>query len=73
MYLILARKIKEMAMQSLIQTQNRLSYGIKEAAESLGVSVSFLRLEITRKHLRPTRLGRRLVITAEELRRYLSQ
>jgi hypothetical protein len=62
-----------MASQSLMEAQTRLAYGLKQAAVSLDVSVSFLRLEIARGRLRPSRLSRRLVITDEELRRYLAQ
>jgi excisionase family DNA binding protein len=52
----------------------KLAFRLKEAADLLAVSASFLRLEIARGHLHPTRLGgRRLVITRDELRRYLTR
>jgi len=51
----------------------RLAYGLSEVAESLGLSVPFLRLEIRRGKLRPSRLGRRVVVTSAEVQRYLAQ
>lgn len=47
--------------------------GLRNLAEQLGVSVGFLRLEISRGRLLPTRLGRRVVVTADEARRYLAK
>ena len=53
---------------------NRKAFSFKDAAEVLGgVSVGFLRLESLRGNLRVTRLGRRVLITAEELDRYLAE
>jgi hypothetical protein len=46
--------------------------GLQKLAPELGVSVGFLRLEISRGRLLPTRLGRRVVVTADEVRRYLA-
>jgi excisionase family DNA binding protein len=52
----------------------RKAFSLKEAAEALGgVSVGFLRLESLRGHLHVTRLGRRVLITAQELDRYLAE
>jgi excisionase family DNA binding protein len=52
----------------------RKAFSIKEAAEILGgVSVGFLRLESLRGRLQVTRLGRRVLITAQELDRYLAE
>jgi excisionase family DNA binding protein len=52
----------------------RRAFNLKEAAEALGgVSIGFLRLESQRGHLQVTRLGRRVLITAEELDRYLAE
>jgi excisionase family DNA binding protein len=50
----------------------KAAHGVKEAASLLGVSPGFIRLEIQRKRITPARVGRRVLITAEELRRYLS-
>jgi excisionase family DNA binding protein len=52
--------------------KNRLAFSLAESAKQLGVSVGFLRLEIGRKRLRPTRLGRRVLIRNQELMRYLA-
>ena len=54
-----------------ITSRNRLALGLRDAAESVGVSVPFMRLEIKRGRLRASRLGRRLVVTTTELQRYL--
>lgn len=51
---------------------DRLAFGLAELARQLGVSIGFLRLEIGRGNLKPTRLGRRVLISAEEAKRYLA-
>ena len=51
----------------------RLAVGLPRAARILDVSRSFLALEVGRRRLRVRRLGRRLVVTVEELRRYLDE
>ena len=53
------------------RTPARLAWSLNECAAALGVSVPFLRLEIARKRLRPTRLGRRVLVTRAELERYI--
>ncbi len=50
----------------------RIAFSISESAQILGVSPGFIRLEIARGHVSPTRLGRRVLITREELKRYLT-
>ncbi len=50
----------------------RISYSIEEAAQMLGVSRSFIRLEIGRKNLMVKRLGRRVIILKSEIQRYLA-
>ena len=42
-------------------------------APLIGVSQSFLRLEINRRRLRPTRLGKRVQISRPEIHRYLRE
>jgi hypothetical protein len=50
-----------------------LAHDLKDSARLLGnVSPSFLRLEMARGRLRGSKLGRRLVISHEELTRYLA-
>jgi excisionase family DNA binding protein len=44
---------------------------IAAVAEALNVSQPFVRLEIARGKIRVCRLGRRVLITPNELRRYL--
>ena len=51
--------------------EQRLAYSISEFATKLGVSTGFLRLEAARRKLTLTRLGRRTLVRAEEVERYL--
>ena len=51
---------------------NRLALSVEDTAWRLSVSPSFLRLEIARGHLRPIRLGRRVLISESEIGRYLA-
>jgi excisionase family DNA binding protein len=53
------------------KTLDRLAYSIREVAGVLGISVGLVRLEIGRNSLQAIRLGGRVMITAEEIRRYL--
>jgi excisionase family DNA binding protein len=48
------------------------TYGLGQAAALLGCSPGMLRLEIQRKRLAAKRLGSRVLITAEELQRYVA-
>ncbi len=50
----------------------RGAVGVAEAAEWLGVSPNFLRLEIARGRLRAARLGRRVLIARTTLEDYLA-
>jgi excisionase family DNA binding protein len=50
----------------------RLTYGIKEVAESLGVSEAFIRLEIDRKHLQVIRAGRRVLVIKSSFDEYIA-
>jgi excisionase family DNA binding protein len=51
--------------------EERLTYSIPELARKLGVSAAFLRLEAARHKLILTRLGRRALVRAGEVERYL--
>jgi excisionase family DNA binding protein len=50
----------------------RLGWTVEELAQSLSVSVPFLRLEIKRGRLRAVHLGRRVVLFDKDVRRYLA-
>jgi len=50
-----------------------IAWAIKSLAAHLSVSPSFLRLEIARGNLHPTRLGRRILVRDSEVRRYLAE
>ena len=50
----------------------RIAYSIAEVASATGLSASFIRLEIGRGRLRASKCGRRVLITVEEMRRYLT-
>ena len=51
----------------------RLAYRIDELAALLGVSRSFIYLEIGAGRLHPIKLGRCTVLLAEDVRRYLDK
>jgi excisionase family DNA binding protein len=50
-----------------------LAHNLEDSARLLAVSVSFLRLEMTRGRLRAAKLGRRILIPHDELVRYLER
>jgi excisionase family DNA binding protein len=52
---------------------SNLGWTLEELAQSLSVSVPFLRLEIKRGRLLAARLGRRVVLLDSEVRRYLAK
>ncbi len=51
---------------------NQLAYKIKDAAALLGVSTVSLRRAIQRGLIRPSRAFRHVIISAEELNRFLA-
>jgi hypothetical protein len=51
----------------------RFGYDLKEAAVVVGVSVTMLRRAIRDKALEVRRIGTRIVVTDESLRRFLAQ
>jgi hypothetical protein len=51
----------------------KLGWTLYELAQSLGVSVPFLRLEVKRGKLHAARLGRRVVLLDAVVRRYLAE
>ena len=54
------------------QEAQPLAYSLRELAAKLRVSESFLRLEAARNRLKLTRLGRRALVRAAEVERYLN-
>ena len=54
-------------------TSDRLAYGLREIANMLGVSPSFMRLEVSRGKLGVFRLGKRTLVSREVLDRYLAE
>jgi excisionase family DNA binding protein len=52
-------------------SNQRLAWGLRDAAEACGVSVPYLRKKIASNEIRPTRAGRRVLIADRELRRFL--
>jgi excisionase family DNA binding protein len=54
------------------EDMTRLAYGVQELAQRLGVSPSFIRLEIQRGRLNSVHAGRRLLVMRTEIERYLS-
>jgi excisionase family DNA binding protein len=49
----------------------KLAFSLPNLARALDVSTVFLRLEIKRGKLRPTRVGRRIIIKREDIIAYL--
>lgn len=54
-------------------TLARRAWGLPEIAESLGVSVGLLRKQIDEGKLRSIRLGKRVLVSEEELQKYINQ
>jgi len=52
-------------------TDRRLAWALAELAPALRVSLGFLRKEIRRGSLKARKLGRRVVVLDEDLKRYL--
>ena len=48
-----------------------LAFGLPELSKSTGMSISYWRKRIAAGELRATRLGRRVVVLADEVQRYL--
>jgi excisionase family DNA binding protein len=51
----------------------KLGWTLEELANSLTVSVPFLRLEVKRGKLKAAHLGRRVVLLDSEVQRYLAK
>lgn len=51
----------------------KLGWTVDELARSLSVSVPFLRLEVKRRRLKATHLGRRVVLLDSDVQRYLAE
>jgi hypothetical protein len=63
--------LNENITSALVPT--RRAYSLAEVSGALlPVPINFLRLEISRGNLTATRLGRRVVVTAEEIARYIA-
>lgn len=50
----------------------RIAYSVREVAEQTGLSQPFIRLEIKRRNLRATRLGRRVIVLAKDMDEWLN-
>lgn len=51
----------------------KLAYSLKEVSADTSLSVPFIRLEIKRKKLKAGKFGSRVLVTAENLSRYLEE
>lgn len=54
-------------------THNKLAYSVEEMSAQTSLSKAFLRLEIKRGRLKASHFGRRVVITAANLKDYLNE
>ena len=61
-----------MAMQEHTTSQ-RVAWSLAEIAESMNLSIGFLRNEVRRGRLNVKKFGRRTLVLDEELRRYLAE
>jgi excisionase family DNA binding protein len=52
-------------------SQNRLGWRPKEVAETLGVSLAYIRKEIRLKNIKITKFGRAVLVLDEDLRSYI--
>lgn len=59
-------------MVSSVMAGERRAYSIAEVAHQHGVSKGLVRLEIKRGRLKAIRLGRRLLVPSESIRRWWS-
>lgn len=60
-------------MEQHAKIHNRLGWGLAELSESLGVSIAFLRNEQRAGRLPVKRLGRRVIVTTDDLNAYLER
>jgi hypothetical protein len=63
----------QLATDSAKHANPKLGWTLADLAQSLSVSVPFLRLEVKRGRLRAAHLGRRVVVLDSEVRDYLAQ
>jgi hypothetical protein len=54
-------------------TSQRVAWSLAEIAESMNLSIGFLRNEVRRGKLNVKKFGRRTLVLDEELRRYLAE
>lgn len=54
-------------------TSQRVAWSLAEIAESMNLSIGFLRNEVRRGRLNVKKFGRRTLVLDEELRRYLAE
>lgn len=54
-------------------TSQRVAWSLGEIAESMNLSIGFLRNEVRRGRLNVKKFGRRTLVLDEELRRYLAE
>ena len=51
----------------------RLAYSVLEVSRLTGLSASFVRLEIRRGNLRASKVGRRVIVLAEHMKKWLDR
>lgn len=60
-------------MIETITEKTKRAYSIKDVAAETTLSIPFVRLEIKRGNLKAAKFGKRVLITAENLSRYLNK
>jgi len=54
-------------------TQNKMAYPVEEISAQTSLSKAFLRLEIKRGKLKAGKFGRRVLVSANNLKSYLNE
>jgi excisionase family DNA binding protein len=60
-------------MKHDLKSPTRLAWRPKEVAETLGLSLAFIRKEIRLKNLKITKFGRAVLVLDEDLRKYINK
>jgi len=58
-------------IEEIIKSQ--ITWGLREIADQMKVSIQFLRSEVRKGNLPKVQIGRRVLVTADDLLNYISQ
>lgn len=63
----------EKMLDTITEKQEKMAYSVEEISEQTTLSKAFLRNEIRAGHLKVQRFGRRVLVLADDLSRYLKR